>query len=398
MIAKAALNRLKDAPWLRDPATQRVFSLLDGERGKTRAVGGAIRDTLVDHQREITEIDFATELLPPEVMRRAGEAGVHAYPTGIEHGTVTLKIGDRVAEVTTLREDLETDGRRAVVRFGWGWTRDAERRDFTMNALYCDMEGELFDPINGVEDCAAGIVRFIGDATRRIVEDRLRVYRFFRFTASHGHEQFDEDSLAAVRAASNDLHAVSPERVGAEMRRMLALPKVAHTLEVMSESGVMEIPPALLERLGTYERRSHKPNGMARLAIFVQALGEKRLRQKWRLTNDEVDAAHAILKTAKMLIDFHISEAAYRYPAFLSDAVDVAATFAGWTEAGKSAVLQHLSTIEVPKFPLSGNDLIERGMKPGPKIGAELDRLEKQWIQSGFKLDRGGLLSILQTR
>ncbi|MBL8596201.1 MAG: CCA tRNA nucleotidyltransferase, partial [Devosia sp.] len=152
MIAKAALQRLKDAPWLRDPATQRIFALLDGERGKTRAVGGAIRDTLVDHEREATEIDFATELLPREVMRRAGEAGVAAYPTGIEHGTITLKVDDRVAEVTTLREDIETDGRHAVVRFGWGWTRDAERRDFTMNALYCDMEGELFDPINGVED------------------------------------------------------------------------------------------------------------------------------------------------------------------------------------------------------------------------------------------------------
>ena len=149
MIAKAALNRLREASWLRDPATQKIFSLLDGERGKTRAVGGAVRDTLVDHERENADIDFATELLPGEVMRRAGDAGVHAYPTGLEHGTVTLKIGDRVAEVTTLREDLETDGRHAVVRFGYGWTRDAERRDFTMNALYCDMDGELFDPVNG---------------------------------------------------------------------------------------------------------------------------------------------------------------------------------------------------------------------------------------------------------
>lgn len=396
MTAKTALNRLREAAWLRDPATQRVFSLLDGEMGKTRAVGGAVRDTLIDHQREATEIDFATELLPEVVMRRAREAGVPAYPTGIEHGTVTLKVGDRVAEVTTLREDIETDGRHAVVRFGWGWTRDAERRDFTMNALYCDMEGELFDPINGFEDCLSGVVRFIGDPNRRIEEDRLRVYRFFRFTASHGREQFDEDGLVAVHKAASNLKGISAERIGAEMRRMIELPTVAKTFVTMTDTGVLDVPRDLLERLGIYERRAYKPNGMARLAILVQSLGSKGLKQRWRMTNDEIAAAEAILRAAKLLTDFHINEAVYRYPAFLSDAVEVAATFAGWTEAGKSAVVQHLTTIEVPKFPLSGKDLLDRGMRPGPKIGAELDRLEQRWIRSGFKLDRNGLLAALQ--
>ena len=396
MIAKVALNRLKEAAWLRDPATQQVFKLLDGEKGRTRAVGGAVRDTLVDAQREATEIDFATEFLPGEVMRRAQAAGVPAYPTGIEHGTVTLRIGARVAEVTTLREDIETDGRHAVVRFGWGWTRDAERRDFTMNALYCDMDGELFDPINGADDCMAGIVRFIGDANRRIAEDRLRVFRFFRFSASHGHEQFDEDGLVAVHRAANALGGLSAERVGGEMRRMIALPKVARTLETMTGAGVLEMPRDLLERLGTYERRVHKPNGQARLAMIVQSLGAHGLKRRWRLTNDEVAACEAILEAAQLLTDFHINEAVYRFPGFLSDAVDVAATFAGWTEAGKSAVVQHLTTIEVPQFPLSGKDLLERGMRPGPRIGAELDRLEKRWIKSGFKLDRTALLAALQ--
>ncbi len=396
MIAKAALQRLKDAPWLRDPATQRIFALLDGERGKTRAVGGAIRDTLVDHEREATEIDFATELLPREVMRRAGEAGVAAYPTGIEHGTITLKVDDRVAEVTTLREDIETDGRHAVVRFGWGWTRDAERRDFTMNALYCDMEGELFDPINGVEDCLSGAVRFIGDANKRIAEDKLRVYRFFRFTASHGHEQFDEDGLVAVHKAAGDLHNISAERVGNEMRRMLALPRIARTLETMAQTGVLNLPPDLLERMGTYERRAHKPNTMSRMALLVQSLGSKTVKKRWRLSNDEIGAAEAILLAAKLITDFRINEAAYRFPAHLSDAVEVAATFAGWTEAGKSAIVEHLRTVDVPKFPVSGNDLLQKGMRPGPRIGAELDRLEQKWIQSGFKLDRNALLSILQ--
>lgn len=395
MIAKAALQRLRDAPWLREAATQRVFQLLDGEKGKTRAVGGAIRDTLMSHEREATEIDFATELPPDEVMRRAGEAGIPVYPTGIEHGTVTLKVGDRIAEVTTLREDMETNGRHAVVRFGWDWTRDAERRDFTMNALYCDFEGELFDPINGVEDCINGVVRFIGDANRRIAEDKLRVYRFFRFTASHGHEQFDQDGLIAVRKAALHLRGLSGERIGAEMRRMIELPRVARTIGRMVEAGVMLMPPELLERLNVYERRAHRPNSTARLALLVQSLGSKGIKQRWRLSNEEIATAESILIAAQLLIDFHINEAVYRFPAFLSDAVEVAATFAGWTEAGKSAVVQHLTTIDVPKFPLSGGDLLQRGMRPGPKIGVELDRLEKKWIQSGFKLDRNALLSIL---
>jgi poly(A) polymerase len=396
VIPKSALQRLRDAPWLRDPATQRVFELLDGAAGRTRAVGGAVRDSLGDHARAAAEIDFATEFRPNEVMRRAEAAGIAVHPTGIEHGTVTLRVGERVAEVTTLREDVETDGRHAVVRFGYHWTRDAERRDFTLNALYCDMEGELFDPISGAEDCLAGIVRFIGDANRRIEEDRLRVYRFFRFTASHGRQQFDEDGLAAVKKVAGNLSGVSAERIGAEMRRMLDLPAVARTVEAMVEAGVFSMPRDLLERLLTYERRAHRPNRMARLALLVQALGSRGLQQRWRLSNDEIAAAEATLTAARLLTDFHVNEAAYRFPAFLSDAVEVAATLAGWTEAGKSAVLQHLQEIEVPRFPLSGTDLLQRGMRPGPKIGAELDRLEKKWIQSGFTLDRNALLAILQ--
>ena len=140
---------------------------------------------------------------------------------------MTLRVGDLVAEVTTLREDVETDGRHAVVKFGTDWVRDAERRDFTLNALYVGMDGELFDPLGGADDCLAGIVRFIGDADQRIAEDRLRVYRFFRFSASHGQEQFDAEGLAAAVRAAGTLGELSAERVGAEMMRMLALPKVA---------------------------------------------------------------------------------------------------------------------------------------------------------------------------
>lgn len=393
MIAKAIAQRLKTADWLRRPETQRVYALLDGAAGRTRAVGGIVRDTLLERPRDLAEIDFATELLPDEVMRRAGEAGLGVYPTGIEHGTVTLKLGDLIAEVTTLREDVETFGRHATVRFGHDWRRDAERRDFTLNALYAGMDGELFDPIGGIEDCLAGVVRFIGDADMRIAEDRLRVYRFFRFSASHGQEIFDDDGLAAVTRAAGTLGELSAERVGHEIRRMLGLPRISRTLHAMATTGVMGLPVPLIDKLGAYERRARRPNAAGRLALIVASIGAGESKDRWRLSNDEVTVAGAIVQSARLLIDFHVNEAAYRFPATLGDAVDVAATLAGWTEAGKSAVLQRLESIEVPRFPLSGSDLLERGFRPGPGLGAELERLEKKWIASDFRLVREALLA-----
>ena len=378
MTPEAAQHHLKAADWLRRPETQRVFELLDGARGKTRAVGGIVRDTLLERVRDTGEIDFATELTPDQVTRRAAQAGIPVYPTGIEHGTVTIKVGDLVAEVTTLREDVETDGRHAVVKFGTNWTHDAQRRDFTLNALYVGMDGTLFDPLGGVEDCLKGAVKFIGDADQRIAEDRLRVYRFFRFTASHGHEAFDRPGLEAVTRAAGTLGELSAERVGHEMRRMLGLPRVAKTLLTMSDAGVAALPGDVLEQLGAYERHAHKPDYSA------------------RLSNEDITVAESILAAGRLLGDFHVSEAAYRYPAALSEAVDVAATLANWTEAGKSAVVQRLEAIDVPRFPISGNDLIAAGMRPGPHLGAELERLERSWIASEFRLDRAALLADIQ--
>lgn len=393
MIAKAALQRLKDAPWLKKPETQALFALLDGEAGRSRVVGGVVRDTLAEAGRPWTELDFATELTPEEVTARAAAANVACHPTGIEHGTVTLKYGDLLAEVTTLREDIETFGRHARVKFGTDWLHDAERRDFTLNALYCGMDGELFDPIGGADDCMAGIVRFIGDPDQRIAEDRLRVFRFFRFSASHGREQFNEDGLAAVARAAGALGDISAERVGNEMRRILELPKVSRTFKAMAETHVLQFPPAIIDRLAAYERHAHHPQVGARIAVLMSLISAERLRDMWRLSKDEVATATNVLKAARLLIDFHINEAAYRYPAALADAVDVGATLAGWTAAGKSAVVQHLERIDVPKFPVSGRDLIKLGYKPGPALGTELERLEKKWIESSFALDRSSLLA-----
>ena len=389
-----ARERLKQAGWLARPETQQLLALLDGEQRRTRVVGGAVRDTLLGQGQELADLDFATDLMPGEVVARAERAGVAVYPTGLAHGTVTLKLGTLVAEVTTLREDVETDGRHAVVRFGQDWREDAARRDFTMNALYAELDGTLFDPLGGLGDCLERRVRFIGDASRRIGEDRLRVYRFFRFSASHGEERLDAEGLAACEAAAGDLGRLAAERVGAEMRRMLALPRVARTLKAMAGIG-LPVPVEALELLQTYERRARRADYGSRLALLFASGDAEALRQRWRLSNDDVQLAEDVLAAAQLIGAFRINEAAYRHPAVLAGAVEVAAVLSGWSEAGREAVLEQLSATNVPRFPLTGGDLIVAGQKPGPELGHMLRRLEAEWIDSGFTLDREALLHSL---
>jgi poly(A) polymerase len=388
-----AIARLRTAEWLVRAETQQLLRLLDGENGRTRAVGGIVRDTLLDRPRESSDIDLATELPPHEVSLRAEREGIAVYPTGIEHGTVTLRLGTLVAEVTTLREDIETDGRRAVVKFGTDWSRDAARRDFTLNALYAGMDGELFDPLGGLNDCLSGRVRFIGDPALRIEEDRLRVYRFFRFSASHGGERFDPDGLAACRDAAGRLGNVSAERIGAEIKRMLSLARVAVTLRAMVEAGVLHLSQESVRLLHSYERRAHRPDLAARLALVIAETGSGQLKTMWRLSNDEIAAAEAILTVAELLREYEIYEAAYKHPAALADGVEVAAVLADWTDVGRLAVTDRLQSLDVPRFPVTGADLVRLGMRPGKALGVELERLEQLWIESGFALDRAALLA-----
>lgn len=388
-------ERLKRADWLMRPETQRMLALLDGAEGRTRVVGGIVRDTLLELPRANSDIDMATELRPEEVILRAERARLSAYPTGIEHGTVTLRLDRLTAEVTTLREDVETDGRHAVVRFGTDWRQDALRRDFTLNALYAGMDGTLFDPLHGVEDCLARKVRFIGKPAERIAEDRLRVYRFFRFSASHAGEQFDPEGLAACAAAAGTLGRLAAERVGAEMRRMLALPRIANTLRAMREAEVLPLPEAMTRLLHGYERRARKPEYAARLAILMSEIGAERLQAMWRLSNDDIGTAEAILSAARLIGEFKLNEAAYRHPGALADGIDVAATLSNWGDAGKLAVVEQLQRLDVPHFPIRGNDLISLGMPPGRELGVELERLERAWIASGFALDRAALLAMV---
>jgi poly(A) polymerase len=384
---------LATAAWLNRTETQAILAALDGARRRTRAVGGVVRDTIMGRAHG-NDIDMATELLPGEVMARAEAAGIACYPTGIAHGTVTLKLGETLAEVTTLRSDVETDGRHAVVAFGTDWVEDARRRDFTLNALYCAADGTLYDPLDGADDARAGIVRFIGDPAERIAEDGLRVYRFFRLSASHGEQRLDPDGLTACAATVGKLGHLSRERVGSEVMRMLALPKVAMTLAVMSEIGLLPLEDAALRALVAYEGFGGQ-SAPTRLAL----IGGDRLdalQAEWRLANDTVTMARNTARAAALLADDRIAEAAYRHGEAAVEGLAAAASMGQWGSARLSEAARALGAMVVPPFPVSGHDLAGLGLTPGPALGQELARLERAWIESGFALGKGELLALVK--
>ena len=385
---------LRSAEWLLRPETQAILAALDGAAGRTRAVGGVVRDTLMGRQRLNPDIDLATELLPAMVMERAKAAGIAAYPTGIEHGTVTLKLGETLAEVTTLRRDVETDGRHAVVAFGTDWTEDARRRDFTFNALYCNADGTLFDPLGGREDAMAGRVRFIGEAAERINEDGLRVYRFFRFSASHGGQHFDPDGLMACAAAVPRLGHLSRERVGQEITRMLALPQVAVSLLMMAELGLLKFDDVAARALVAYEALGGQ-SAPTRLALLAGE-GLEQLQDAWRLSNEMINIARDIERAAALLANDRVGEAAYRHGESAVEGLALVAARDAWGQARLAETARALAAVVVPDFPINGRDLAGLGMVPGPLLGKELARLERLWIDSGFALGKPELLTLVQ--
>lgn len=396
MISReAALARLAAADWL--VAAKSFFDCLGGAEGRTRAVGGIVRDTLLGRLRSSTDIDMATELLPAQVAERAGAAGLGVHPTGIDHGTITLVHRGLAAEVTTLRRDVETFGRHATVAFGTDWAEDARRRDFTMNALYCGPDGALFDPLGGLDDCLAGRVRFIGDPDARIREDRLRVYRYFRFAASHGDQRFEQDALDACARSAPDLAMLSSERVGSEMMRLLGQNRCAKSLVVMLDLRVLS--PALfsddiIEAAERLEALVDEGDPEIRLAAMVlQGLNLDSLRSAWRLSNATMKAVLSLSEGARLAQEEKWGELGYRFPELRLKAVAVAAAAFERSLEWLAQAQQAVASIEPSAFPISGGDLIALGFEPGPRLGAELKRLEASWIQSGFTLTREALLA-----
>ena len=384
-------DRLPKAEWLDRPEVQTIFAVLDGREGKTRAVGGIVRDTLLDRLRPDTDIDMATELLPVTVMQRAKAAGIAVYPTGIDHGTVTLRLNQTTVEVTTLRRDVETDGRHAQVQFGTDWVEDAKRRDFTLNALYCGFDGALFDPLDGLGDAINGRVRFIGDPRQRIAEDGLRVYRFFRFSASHGQEKLDAEGLSACQMAADKLGHLSAERVGTEMLRIFGLPKMALTIAVMNEIGLLQLSRDGVAGLLRYEVLGGH-NAAARLALFAESNLEL-LQERWRLSNAAIETARQVREASTLLADDKVALCVYRYRDASIEGLAVAAAHYNWPRDLLMEVAREIARLPDPTLPVAGKDLIEAGMQSGPEVGKTLARLEDVWVKSDFSLTKDELLA-----
>ena len=399
------------ADWFRRRGVQALFTALNRDGHEARAVGGALRNTLLG--LPVSDIDFAATALPGDIMRFAGDAGLKSIPTGIEHGTITVLVEDARYEVTTLRRDVETHGRHATVAFTRDWAADAARRDFTINALYAAADGSVVDPLGGLGDLRARRVRFINSARERIAEDYLRILRFFRFTAEYGDGPPDAEGLAACITERAGLARLSPERVRAEMLRILVSREPMAAIEPMAETGLLTgrfggvVYPGALARAAAIEAAlGLPPVPIRRLAALAVRIEEDaaRLTARLRLSNAEAARLDAMgrLEPAirREMDDFSAKRALYRVgPERFRDRVLIA--WAKSADAETDAVWRHIDQLPgrwtPPSFVLSGQDLMARGLKPGPQIGAALRELEAKWIASDFTLSREELLRSLGT-
>ena len=410
MASTTKAGELAAAPWLTDPAAQAVLGAIAAGGFEARVVGGAVRNTLM--ALPVTDIDMATTALPEEVIRLARAAGLATAPTGLAHGTVTVIVAHRAFEVTTLRKDVETHGRHATVAFTDDWEADARRRDFTINALYCSADGTVHDPLGGREDVHARRVRFIGDAAERIREDYLRILRFFRFGAQYGDGAPDSDGLAACVRGREGLARLSGERIRQELVRLLVAPGALHAVEALREFGILpEVLPAvprptLFSRLVALDHaHGLAADAALRLAALAVEVVEdvERIAARLRLSGSERDVLLAAVDRSSRLarapsdalareLLYREGPERYRRLVILSLARCLAAsvTDGGWREA-----LGLPDRWTAPVFPLKGADLMSRGLRPGPRIGATLRALEDWWIAEGFMPDRAALLSRL---
>ena len=392
------------------PGLGRVLDALDRDGEEARIVGGAVRDWLIGRGVR-SDIDIATTATPEEVTRRARAAGLKAVPTGIEHGTVTLVAEGEPYEVTTLREDVETDGRRARVMFGRSWEHDAQRRDFTMNALYLTRTGELVDLVGGAADAEAGRVRFIGDADVRIREDYLRILRLFRFHAAFGKGPLNSEALAAAMRNRDGLSRLSRERVRAETLKLLVAPRAGETLADMQRAGLLEPVLGRPGDVDTFARLAEIEDGLGLPADGVRRLGAlavreeadaEALREGLRLSNAEAARLLALAGPAPTPGMCEKGQKAFIYRMGRQAVQDraliaFARSRAPLDDAGWRALAGIAADWPIPIFPLKAADFLALGLTPGPGLGAALKSAEEAWVEAGFPMNREALAIIART-
>ena len=373
--------KLDPNEWLDRPGIKRLLKALDAKAGHARFVGGAVRDFLLGEHPD--DLDLATTHPPDMVVQLLERAGIKAVPTGIDHGTVTAISSGTIVEVTSLRADVSTDGRRATVAFTDDWKQDAGRRDFTINALYADpYSGELHDYHGGLEDLQSRTVRFIGEPLQRIAEDHLRILRYFRFHARYGHGDPDPHALEACTERANDLMALSRERIADELLKLFALDDPTPTVRLMLDHGlfapvVPEIEDAdRLAALVVAERKAAAlPDPLRRLASLLPADAEiaGRVAGRLKLSNK---ARKRLASAAEPTLGINPTALAYRIGT--ESAVDRLLL------AGKPAEAMAIAGIVPPRLPIGGGQLIARGIPEGPEVARTLHRIEETWVAAGF--------------
>jgi poly(A) polymerase len=379
--------RLPDAPWQHRPGMDRLLAALGAEKGETRFVGGCVRDTLLG--LEASDVDLATRIAPEQVIKRLEKARIKAVPTGLAHGTITAVSGGKPVEVTTLRRDVATDGRRATIAFTEDWREDAARRDFTINALSADpASGEVFDYFEGLADIEARRVRFIGDPLQRIAEDHLRILRFFRFHARFGLGDPDPAGLEACAARANDLMALSRERIADELLKLLALPDPTGTVRLMIAHGIfVPVLPEIgsadhLARLVRRERAAGvAPNPVRRLAALLPR------HQPWDA--DHISSRLRFSKANRVRLigaSMDPDERPPREAAYYLGGESAIDRYLIWAESDEEAVAAALDLTRwtPPRLPISGGAIVRRGIEKGPQVAGLMLQIEAKWVQEGF--------------
>jgi poly(A) polymerase len=373
-------NKIMLPAELRD--AEPLFKALGGG-DMLRFVGGCVRNSVLGEP--IGDIDLATKLTPPEVIKKLKAAGIKSVPTGIEHGTVTAVLNGQGYEITTLRRDVKTDGRRATVAYTLLWEEDAARRDFTMNTLLADLSGNIFDPLRtGLKHLKAGKVLFVGDPAQRIAEDYLRVLRFFRFHATYGKGQPDRKALIACGAAAKKMNTLSRERVTQELLKILQGKKPTDALILMQEYGLLTdifVPNLAKDKLQKIFRRQKEVDLAALAARLAVISTAKKLKDRLRLPLRTLALVDAIQDAGKLLRKISQQQILLCLYTHGRDVTEQALIIRG----ASPQYMKFAREAEIPVFGLKGRDLIRGGMKPGPEVGKKLRRLELAWIKGGFK-------------
>lgn len=378
--------------WVLCPETQRLLALLP----EALFVGGCVRNTLLG--KNVEDIDLASPLTPDEVITRLKpEEGVTVIPTGLQHGTVTVMIGDYKYEVTTLRNDKETDGRHAVVAYTDDWVEDARRRDFTINTFLMDGQGNIYDPLGcGLDDLDARRIVFVGDAAKRIEEDHLRILRFFRFSALYGRE-FDVEGLKACRAAADTIDKLSKERVTQEYFKIMASDAPYEVLDIMFQNDVLKAfdfeayDAEFFEHFCTFQSRYGLNALPPRLFVaagmdFSNVKSMERYVLFPKVFIRDMQAINGSLTLSDLSCDSSVRESVYRFGRSATAQALMIELVQDRVMNGYAPIaLEIIQSWDVPNFPVTGADLMAQGFEQGPALGAELERLEEEWIKSGFK-------------